>query len=390
MNKNDYLKRLERALKNISKEERQRTLSYYSELIDDRIEEGIPEAQAVSGLETPEAVASRILAETGAQPAKKGLGAGAIVAIVLSSLLLLFLIIYPLFILPAMVTSGIQEPNSQSTVMPIDPDSTDPGQSATDGRQVTTELNYDAGTNFDLNLVSSSIDIRPSKDGRCHLSYTSDDAIWYNISISGDTVSIEEDSEGNLINWGAVSDFFSGKKSGGRKVTLLIPTEATSEVTSSSVSGSAAADSLSFDRLRLESVSGNIDITNVDCSLKLEAYSVSGRLKLTGCSAPDGRFDSTSGSVYLSNCSIASLSCDTVSGDCELRNTEFDSISFDTVSGDLEGDLMGSPEDYSVFFSTTSGDNSLSFLRTRGQKTIEFSSVSGDLDLEFPGLSYDD
>ena len=54
MNKKQYLKRLERALKNAPRRDREQYLDYYSELIDDAIENGRRERDIVAELESPD------------------------------------------------------------------------------------------------------------------------------------------------------------------------------------------------------------------------------------------------------------------------------------------------------------------------------------------------
>ena len=46
MNKSDFLAALDEALRQLPPENRRATLDYYSEMIDDRIEDGLPEADA--------------------------------------------------------------------------------------------------------------------------------------------------------------------------------------------------------------------------------------------------------------------------------------------------------------------------------------------------------
>ena len=67
MTKIEYLKQLKRALKPITRAECEKSLAYFSEVIDDRMEEGISEETAVSELESVEAAAERIIAEASAQ-----------------------------------------------------------------------------------------------------------------------------------------------------------------------------------------------------------------------------------------------------------------------------------------------------------------------------------
>lgn len=67
MTKNEYLKMLKRALKPITRAEREKSLAYFSELIDDRMEDGISEETAVSELESISDASQRIIDEAAAQ-----------------------------------------------------------------------------------------------------------------------------------------------------------------------------------------------------------------------------------------------------------------------------------------------------------------------------------
>lgn len=50
MNKAEFLRRLKRELRCVQRDERDKNLSFYAELIDDKIEEGMNEAEAIEGL----------------------------------------------------------------------------------------------------------------------------------------------------------------------------------------------------------------------------------------------------------------------------------------------------------------------------------------------------
>ena len=61
--KREYLNQLSSALKPMKRAERKRSIAYFSEVIDDRMEDGSTEEQVVSGMEPVADAASRILAE---------------------------------------------------------------------------------------------------------------------------------------------------------------------------------------------------------------------------------------------------------------------------------------------------------------------------------------
>ena len=63
MTKQEFLDSLQRSLSGLPQEDIYERLSFYDEMIDDRIEEGLTEEEAVSGLGTAEEIADQILAE---------------------------------------------------------------------------------------------------------------------------------------------------------------------------------------------------------------------------------------------------------------------------------------------------------------------------------------
>lgn len=83
MTKQLFLNELSAALHGLSREERYRTLSYYDELIDDRVEDGQSEEEAVESLGSPEQIAREILGEEPAPSTSKGRKVWLIVLLVL-------------------------------------------------------------------------------------------------------------------------------------------------------------------------------------------------------------------------------------------------------------------------------------------------------------------
>ena len=63
MSREAFLAELRQRLAGLPREELEERLAFYSEMIDDRLEDGLAEEEAVSELGTPETVAAQILAE---------------------------------------------------------------------------------------------------------------------------------------------------------------------------------------------------------------------------------------------------------------------------------------------------------------------------------------
>ena len=100
MNKADFLTKLRSQLEGLPQADIDRSVDYYGEIIDDRIEDGITEEEAVNAVGTPQEIAEEIFKETPlvklvkarAKPKRK-LSAAEIVLIVLGSPIWLSLII---------------------------------------------------------------------------------------------------------------------------------------------------------------------------------------------------------------------------------------------------------------------------------------------------------
>lgn len=71
MNKNEFLTRLSELLAPLDQMERVRMVQYYREIIEDRVEDGLTEEQAIEELEELEEIAARILDEMGPKQAQE-------------------------------------------------------------------------------------------------------------------------------------------------------------------------------------------------------------------------------------------------------------------------------------------------------------------------------
>ena len=64
MNKQDFLEKLRNGLAGLPKDDLDERINFYSEMIDDRMEDGLTEEEAVSQMGDVEEIISQIIAET--------------------------------------------------------------------------------------------------------------------------------------------------------------------------------------------------------------------------------------------------------------------------------------------------------------------------------------
>ena len=105
MRKNEFLAALRARLSALPAAEREERIGFYSEMIDDRIEEGLSEEEAVDGVGSVEDIADQILSEVPPTRVevkeKRKLGAGVIVLLALGSPIWLSLAVAALAVLIA-------------------------------------------------------------------------------------------------------------------------------------------------------------------------------------------------------------------------------------------------------------------------------------------------
>lgn len=91
MNKQEFLNRLTAALSGLPQEEIRKTVEYYSEMIDDAVEDGRDEYEIIRGFDNVEKIAERVINETPIRKfvtedvKKRNISAGAIVLIIVGS-----------------------------------------------------------------------------------------------------------------------------------------------------------------------------------------------------------------------------------------------------------------------------------------------------------------
>ena len=134
------------------------------------------------------------------------------------------------------------------------------------------------------------------------------------------------------------------------------------------------------DVLEAISASGDADISDVICD-RLVISTVSGDSSADGVTAREARINTVSGDAHLTGAYIKEkLTTVSVSGDidCELRSI-LPRGSFESVSGDIDVELFGRREDYNVTARSASGRESSRFDDFGAANEIRAKSVSGTI-----------
>ena len=409
MTKKEYLNELVAGLMALSTEELRRVRDYYAEMIDDRVEAGMTEEQAVAELEPPAALAAQLLRENGVQ-SETALADGQLrVSGAIRAL-----------------TAKLRDTDAEICVSPL-PDgltalvrfrNVDPKdfhcavengalvleEAERNWRQVLRfrrtrlQLLLSAAELETLDLVSASADMRVSglRIGEGGIRSTSGDirleklecagALTVNTT-SGDAELAEVRADG-LLTVTSVSGDLSLEKLHAGDLELQSQS-GDCELKNASVSGDA----------RLHTASGDIECGAVSLEGECAVETASGDAKLRRVSGGALRAGTSSGDVELHASTFARIDIATASGevclretsaegDCEVETMSGD-ISLDAAeagalrlfsrSGSIQGALRG--EDcYSFQAAARAGE--VSVPATQGPRPVEAQTVGGDIRLE--------
>lgn len=345
MTKELFLFKLTQQLNNLPKEERDRTREYYSEMIADRMEEGMDEADAVAALGDPESIAREVvqswreLSESLPIPAETHSAA-------------------------ALKNVSIEDPSGDISVESgaengayelqyENCSAEDYSLSEQDGALVIRCIRKNPEKPFSIfNMLSSRRLTVLLADGVESLSVRTSSG---DIEISGQNVnvlSLSSASGDMTLETVRCAEAALSTASGDAKLrefsakSLEIRTaNGDIKLESASVSGSAQLltrsgdarlDRVESGALKFEGASGDFECDDLRVQGEMKIAAISGDVWLRGVHAEGCAVRTVSGDLRTDNCVIANqFAASLTSGDCELENVSAGSIQVKAVSGDL-------------------------------------------------------
>ena len=348
MTKREYLEKLARGLRPLPKEERRRQLDYYEEMLSDRMDEGLDEADAVAAMDPPETVIDRVLREyvaSGRPLLRHHVGLWIGLGVVLMFVLLT----------AAVLLVNYADRQSGSTwQFPIFQQAA--GDSASTSASASLDLPYHAEYTVPAEGITE-----------LDLSWTSGDVTVQ--SWSGDSIRLEEDSEVELtedyrllytVEGGELKVRFDGQPNRNvtwRKILIVWLPEALAE---------------SLAKLDAATVSAEVTVLDLTAA-ELDIETVSGGVYARG-GFGELDFSTVSGDMTLETNETFRLDAETTSGSAYLSGT-FGELDFSTVSGDM---TLETNETFRLDAETTSGSVCLRLPEDMGL-TLDFASTSGDI-----------
>ena len=252
-------------------------------------------------------------------------------------------------------------------------------------------------SSIEIEEISDDVMIVPSEGDEVRVVYYDSNYLVHEVGVAGNTLNIKVDDLTGKHWWENVRFSFDldGDDDESRKTILYLPAGDYESLTVSAVSSDVSVpqdysftafelNTVSGDLSLLASVNGNITVEGVSSSLRLSCGdcgsikidTVSGNVDITDCRA-DGSitFNTTSGDIILTSSSAVSTEINVISGDITLTDYETGTMGISATSGDISGNLLG---DHYFDIDTVSGDITLPS-NIQGAPEVSINTVSGDI-----------
>ena len=374
MKKEEFLAELAAELRDLSKEDIARSLEYYGEMIDERVEDGMSVEDAVAGLGGAEAAAQQILAELPRERRSADGEGDAIGALAkkLSALGERFGARCDVKYVDS-AENGADRESALSITEPFTA-----LEVRTDGADVRILRSGDGETRVETDCEDTDAEVVTVRDGvltvllgRAALERNGVEKGFFGLHFGfsdGDSVTVHlADRVWESVSVKTLSGEIEAEDLRARAVAL------------SSKSGDVTARHLTAEgQLSLESMSGDIDADDVTAG-ELLARSMSGDVEADAARVGAASFSARSGDIDLSDVRAQeALRAESVSGDVSLHRCDGQNVQLRSVSGDIDGTLLTPKAEFRG--RSVSGDVRLP-RSGQGSGCCAAESVSGDVSI---------
>ncbi len=419
MSKKEFLKKLKKALNDLPREERNKTIEYYSELIADRVEDGTSEEEAVAAMGSIDEICGNIRQDAEEKGVKLKKSGGAVKKVLI-------------LILAVLLAAGLL---LGSVPLLVNVFGVDFSFITGEWKEVNAEYSVPADKQIQLDMNLMDLELGISPDDKVHVKYYENKVIDYSVKETSAGLDVIQ----KVKFWGAPLINTRDKST-----VVLVPEGFSGSLVTKLTSGDTTIQGLTaLTKLSVKTTSGDIVVENAGASSELKIEATSGRISADKLSAGKGSIAATSGDITLSSASFdgdldigctsgnidvarivcAGLRVKATSGSIDIKNAESASvetkltsgrtsltsvttgtlrvggtsgsvtlnevdakdIDISTTSGNISGTLTGSSSDYRIESSATSGRNNLPNGWGDGERTLKVKVTSGNISIEFTG-----
>ncbi len=344
MNKELYLKKLRSLIRVLPNDERRRVIDFYREIIEDKIESGQTESQAVAELGDVYTLAQKILTEN---PNRKRHDGNRIAGIAVAS-------IFGVMIVASIVANALNIVNFRSAADTYSKNvsgQADAGSEKTDTAAVS-QIKY-----IYVDAENKQIEVKRGAGDEITMAYQTDKAQNYTFSTKDGVMKLV-----NRYHYGLnLFNFFSWNNH--NHITVTVPQSFAGEV-------------------YLNSSNGSVLVNDMEQVSKLTCDTSNGSIRLNNVHADSVIADTSNAQIELTQVTSPNVNANSSNGRITLKDLASPDVTLDTSNAAIKGNILGAEQDYNIHTSTSNGSCSPSS-RSGGTKKLAATTSNGSIDLVF-------
>ncbi|HEX2985918.1 MAG TPA: DUF4097 family beta strand repeat-containing protein [Caproiciproducens sp.] len=342
MSKEQYLRKLRSLIRELPADERKTILDFYREILEDKMENGQPESEAVAELGDVYALARKILAEN---PNRRRYGANRIAGFVVAS-------VFAVLIVAGLVANALNlvnlRNNTNITVNAKGESDRVEDKAASAPASQIKEIMVDA-RNREVQVVRGT-------DDDIRMEYRTDESQTVTVTTDNGVMKlVQRDRDFHIF------DFFSWRSFG--PITVNVPEQYAGEVYLKTSNATISADDMqNITRLTCDTTNGKVGLSNIQA----EAVNV----------------DTSNAHIELNQVKTSDLRAKSSNGSIQLTELTSPKIDLHTSNASIRGNICGREEDYSIHTDTSNSSCSPSD-RSGGSKSLTADTSNADIHIEF-------
>ena len=207
---------------------------------------------------------------------------------------------------------------------------------------------------IDIDVLASSVEIKPSDDDKIHISYN--DAVFckYMHTVKNGELKIECTDVIPHISFGITTS---------SKVVLLVPDYMTADID-------------------VELDAGSFLMQNVTVAGKIDVESDAGAITLENVNGVRASAQTDVGSIKIKNCNFDVFNSESDVGSIDIEELDSKSVTLTNDVGNINGTLCGKIDDYTIDCDKDMGKSNISD-RVGGDRQLKIKSSVGNVNIKF-------
>lgn len=344
MSKEQYLRKLRSLIRDLPKNERRAAVDFYREIIEDKMESGQSEAQAVAELGDVYSLAQKILGEN---PNRRHYDGNRVAGIVLAS-------IFGVLIVAAIVVNSLKNANYVSTA------GQNPNMASREAGTLITKNETAPVTDTKcvyIDVHNKQITVNRGDGDTIQLTYQGDSSEHFTYTDTDGVMKLvgRTDMDFHFFN------FFDWNSRG--SVTVTVPEKYAGE-------------------LYLNSSNARITVDSMPNITKLTCETSNGTVKISDVQAQTMSLSSSNGAIRMVKVTAENVSADTSNGEIELQDLSSPNITLDTSNAGIRGNITGHEEEYNIYTDTSNGSCTPGS-RQGGSKHLKANTSNASINITF-------